>query len=178
MIRRLTREDADRLLKRLYKLWERGPLSQVFLGEYSRIGVNEPVWALPEQECMYFFGTAGSAQYLFGIRIFPTSIDISSLGKIAEYDPRLSGKSITPDSKSVACLRELIEEHLVPLAGEVDSSGKDRKKICIIAFTLDGTDGPRLFEALIESHRSAPLKGIAAYPRANYEHHELTLPLA
>lgn len=178
MIRRLTREDADRLLKQLYSLWESGPLSQVFLAEYSRIDENEPVWALPEQERMYFIGTAGSARYLFGIRIFPTSIDISSLGKIAEYDPRLSGKSITPDSKSVACLRELIEEHLVPLAGEANPSGKDGKKICIIAFTLAGTDGPRLFEALIESHRSVPMKGIAAYPRANYEHHELTLPLA
>ncbi len=70
MIRRLTREDADRLLKQLYTLWERGPLSQVFLGEYSRIGVNEPVWALPEQERIYFFGAAGSAQYLFGIGSF------------------------------------------------------------------------------------------------------------
>ncbi len=178
MIQRLTREGAERLLKQIYTLWERGPLSQVFLTEYSRIEATEPVWALPEQERMYFFGTAGSARYLFGIRIFPTGIDITSLGRIAEYDPRLSGKSITPDSKSVACLRELIEEHLVPLAGDVNLSGVDGKIICIIAFTLAGTDGPRLFEALIESHRAVPMKGIAAYPRSNYEHHELTLPLA
>ncbi len=177
-IQRLTREDADRLLKQLSTLWERGPLSQVFLAEYARIEVNEPVWALPEQERMYFIGVAGSARYLFGIRIFPTSIDITSLGKIAEYDPQHSGKSITQNSKSVACLRELIEEHLVTLAGEVNASGQEGKKICIIAFTLPGTDGPSLFEALIRSHRSVPMKGIAAYPRANYEHHELTLPLA
>jgi hypothetical protein len=77
---------------------------------------------------MYFFGTAGSARYLFGIRIFPTSIDITSLEKIAEYDPRLSGKYITPDSKSVTCLRDLIEEHLIPLAGEANPSGKDGEK--------------------------------------------------
>ncbi len=178
MIQRLTQEDADRLLKLLSTLWERGPLSQVFLAEYSRIGTGEPVWALSEQERMYFSGSAGNARYLFGIRIFPTSIDIASLGKIAEYDPRLSGKSITPASKSVVCLRELIEEHLVPLAEGLNRSDGNKKKICIIAFTLPGTDGPRLFEALIESHRAVPMKGIAAYPRANYEHHELTLPLA
>lgn len=84
MIQRLTQEDADMLLKQLYTLWERGPFSLVFLTEYSRIEVNEQVWALPEQERMYFSGTAWSARYLFGIRIFPTSIDIASMGKLVE----------------------------------------------------------------------------------------------
>ncbi len=165
-------------MTRLYELWVRGPFSEVFLAEYSRLMINERVCALPENERIYFLGTVDNSKYLIGVRVFPQSIDISSIGKISEYDPTLSGKTITKDSKSVRCLRELIQDHLVPLAEKLQKDGVDGEKRCIIAFTLPTTDGARLFQALIESHRDSPVKGISECPYSTYENHEFIMKLS
>jgi hypothetical protein len=122
-VRILNQEEADVQVRRLYGFWnprDAGSLFRdVFSSEDERAAKGLDTWALPENERTYFIAHRNSKTYLYGINLqySPHAFNISSIGNITPWKHLHSTKSLTIESKSVLCLRELIGK-LIPLAKE------------------------------------------------------------
>lgn len=152
-VKSLSQDEAEEYVRCLYALWkESGPFHDVFCDESKRVMVNSETWALPDHERIYFVADRCNKVYLYGINPQPVNaINISSIGKVAAFSFH-STSSLTMDSNSVVCLRELIEKFLVPLA-------KNNQKKKIDAFPQG--NGIGLFEALLSSHSNSQMAGIS-----------------
>lgn len=152
-VKSLSHEEAEEYVRCLYALWkDSGPFHDVFCDEAKSVFDNSTTWALPENQRIYFVADRSGKIYLYGINPQPANaLLISSVGKIAPYTFH-STQSLTIRSNSVLCLRELIEEFLVPLA-------KNNQKAKIDAFPQG--NGIGLFEALLSSHSQSPIGGIS-----------------
>ncbi len=186
-IQKISQQDADTHLKRLYRYWEgilipvkagmfydkKGEMVRekslfeiVFSDECKNIPkdsngnvINGKVsmWALSENKRNYYLGIVDNRKYLYGINHTGCSILISSVAKLAEINTK-SLQTTSIDSNSVRCLRGLIHDYLIPLAVELTKSSVN--KMCSIQARAATDTGKHLFENLSKSLASNPMDGV------------------